>query len=209
MLGSASTVLFDGVEAVRGKGEAATYRQNQQEALSKLNQSYTDFTSSSLISKTPDKKGKVTTEQVDGVEKFYNEVEGGEKQEITPQAADRIKVQNNADGAGNYVVPGQYPVENGQVVKDLKKSADFAEAAKIHSELDDLIELETSKSKKDNYKIQLYQLAKLSQLATTAFTTGTTDFLMQKLDTYKKMSPEQLQAAGIEDPKTIDTQVDI
>jgi hypothetical protein len=198
--GQVSATAAFGYGAVR---EARTVREAREIAANELQKSYTDFMSSGLVSKSADKKGKLTVKEEDGVTKYFNETEEA-VQEIAPETYQRIKETFNADEAGNYTVPGEVPVdENGNVVIDKNKATQFAADAKLHSEFDNLIEAEASKEKADALKISLYQLSKLNNLAQTSFKHGTTDLLLQKLDSYTKLSPEKLQLAGIENPEEI------
>ena len=202
--GQVSATAAFGYGAVK---EARTVREAREIATNELQKSYTDFMSSGLVSKSADKKGKLTVKEEDGVTKYFNETEEA-VQEIAPETYQRIKETFNADEAGNYTVPGEVPVdENGNVVIDKNKATQFAADAKLHSEFDNLIEAEASKEKADNLKISLYQLGKLNNLAQKAFEHGTTELLLQKLDSYTKMSPEKLQQAGIDNPKEIEDTV--
>jgi hypothetical protein len=178
LMGAGSTVLVEGGSIIQGKGSAATYREEREKAIAELNKSYTDFTSTSLISRNPDKKGKVYSKEVDGETKYFDELDGN-PQEITENTAAKIRERYQANDNGEYTIKGDYPIENGQVVKDPVKAADFAKSFKVQSELDDLIEEEASKPNADALKLEMYQLEKLNDLAVTAFRTGSADLLVQ------------------------------
>jgi len=207
LIGAGQTALT----AAAGHGairEARTIREARELATNELQKSYTDFMSSSIMSKTKDKKGKLVIKTEDGVTKYFDESEEI-VQEINPETYQRIKETYNANEKGEYTVPGELPVdENGAPLIDKSKATEFAADAKLHSEFDNFIESEASKDRSDNLKISLFQLSKLNNLAQKAFKHGSTDLLLQKLDSYKKLSPEKLQAAGIENPEEIETTVE-
>lgn len=188
--------------------EAKSVRDARELAQNELGKAYTDFMSSSILSKSKDKKGKLFTKEEDGQSKFYNETEDRVEQ-ISFQTYQRIKEAYPTNDKGEYTVPGELPVDaDGNVEIDKVKAASFAAAAKLHSEFDNYIDTEATQANADNLKISLYQLAKLKNLAQMSFKHGTTDLLIQKLDSYTKLSPEKLQRAGISNPEEIQATVD-
>lgn len=199
------------ITAAAGYGavkEARTTREAREKAEEHLNKSYTDFMSSNILSKSNDKKGKLFTKEEDGQSKFYNETDE-RVEEVSFQTYQRIKEAYPPNEKGEYIVPGELPVDaEGNVEIDRSKAAEFAAAAKLHSEFDNFIDSEAVQPNVDNLKISLYQLSKLKHLAQMSFENGTTDLLIQKLDSYTKLSPEKLQRAGIENPEEIQQTVD-
>jgi hypothetical protein len=212
LMGSGGTVISSAYNKATGKdGPAKTYRDQRASAEQELNKQYTDFAYASLVQKSPNQKGKLSQEtDAAGTVKYFDEVAGSKygKQEISADTYARTKETFGAAEDGSYNIPGKFPIENGEIIKDPVRSAKFAAAATIHSELDDLIEVEAAKGNPDKLKLELYQLEKLGDLAQTAFKSGTTDLLIQKLNSYKTLDPGQLQQAGISDPKQVEDLVD-
>ena len=212
IMGSGGTVISSAYNKATGKdGPAKTYRDQRANAVQDLNKQYTDFAYASLVQKAPDQKGKLSQETDEaGSIRYFDEVAGSQygKQEISADTYARTKETFGAAEDGSYNIPGKFPIENGEIIKDPVRSANFAAAATIHSELDDLIEVEAAKGNPDKVKLELYQLEKLGDLAQTAFKSGTTDLLIQKLNSYKTLDPGQLQQAGISDPQQVSDLVD-
>jgi hypothetical protein len=190
-------------------GEAKNERLQKQKAKEDLNKAYTDFVNTSLIEKEPDTEGKlVRQEQEDGTIRYFNELNGAST-EIDEDQYNTIKEQTSADENGNYKIPGKIKLdEQGRVVKDLAKAAEFTASMKFQGELDNLIDLEAIKQNPDPIKLKLFELEKLSNLAQTAFRTGTTDLLMKKLDSFKDMGQESLQRFGIDSIEEVNSRID-
>lgn len=70
--GQVGVTAATGYGAVRG---ARTVREARETAVNELQKTYTDFMSSSLITKTADKKGKLSIKEEDGQTKYFNETE--------------------------------------------------------------------------------------------------------------------------------------
>lgn len=210
LIGSGSVAVASAVGA-GPRGQASEYRENQEKLEKALNKNYTDFFSASVAKKSDDIEAKVYTKEADGKTKYFNE-QGDNVTEISPDKFQQITDQYQPDANGNYVIKGKYEIDSeGNVLKDPVKAADFAKAAVIQSEYDDLIDIEASKQNTDNLKIQLYQLSKLNDLAQTAFQSGTADMLIQKLESYKSLPTEDIQQQGInpdEVASTIDNWTD-
>lgn len=188
--------------------QAREYRETKEKLEADLNSKYTDFFSASVAKKSKNKEARIFTKEQDGRTKYFNE-EDGAVTEISPDNYQQIKEQFNADEqTGNYVIKGKYEIDSeGNVVKDPVKSADFARAATVQSEFDDLIDVEASKPNVDKLKVQLYQLSKLDNLANSAFDAGTADMLIKKLESYKSLPADQLQQQGI-DPEEVGATID-
>lgn len=206
LIGSGSVAVASAV-GVGPRGQAKEYRETQEKLEKALNKNYTDFFSASVAKKADDIEAKVYTKEVDGKTKYFNEQEDNVT-EISPATFQQISEQYQPDANGNYIIKGKFEIDSdGNILKDPVKAAKFAQAVVTQSEYDDLIDIEASKPNVDKLKIKLYQLSKLNNLAQTAFQSGTTDALLQKLETYKSMSAEELQQQGI-DAKEVEATID-
>lgn len=210
LIGMAATAVSKGGQGGFGPlREAREFRAKREEALKSANTAYTDFFNSSFASKNPVVEGQVATKmQPDGTAKFYNTVEG-QTEEITQDDYNAIVNTYSPDESGKYKKGGDFVLDAaGNVVKDQAKAAEFAATTQYQSEMDNLIELESAKANADATKIQLYRLEKLRDLAQVAFRTGTTDLLIQKLETLKNPAQDKMASWGLSDPKEINDAVD-
>lgn len=190
-------------------GQARSERQQKLEAKESLNKAFTDFVSTSLIEKEPDTKGKlIRQEQQDGTIK-YSHQQGDTTSEIDEDAYNQMSAALSPDEDGNYVIPGKIKTDaEGRVVKDLAKAAEFTATMQYQGELDNLIDLEAVKQNPDPIKLRMFELEKLSNLALTAFKSGTTDLLMKKLDSFKDMGEASLQRFGIDNKEDVNEKID-
>lgn len=210
LIGMAATAVSKGGQGGFGPlREAREFRAKREEALKSANTAYTDFFNSSFASKNPVVEGQVATKmQPDGTAKFYNTVEG-QTEEITQDDYNAIVNTYSPDESGKYKKGGDFVLDAaGNVVKDQAKAAEFAATTQYQTEMDNLIELESAKANADATKIQLYRLEKLRDLAQVAFRTGTTDLLIQKLETLKNPAQDKMASWGLSDPKEINDAVD-
>ena len=190
-------------------GQAKAERLQKQQAKEELNKAFSDFVSTSLVKKEADVSGKLVREELpDGTVKYSNQV-ANNTSEITEDEYNNLRQTLNASEDGNYTIPGGIELdEQGNVVKDLAKAAEFTATMQYQSELDNLIDLEAVKQNPDPTKLRLYELEKLSNLAGIAFRTGTTDLLMKKLDSFKDMGEASLQRFGIDNPADVNEKID-
>lgn len=213
LIGGGETVVASGIGVFnKDMGpirEAANFRAREKQALADLNSSFTDFQQASILKKTPAKTGKLSrTMDENGAPVYSNTIEG-KTTPLTEQQYNEFLAQTGADETGNYTIPERIELSpEGVPQKDPVKGLEFAAKVKYQGELDNLIDLEASKEKADEHKIKLYQLSKLRDLATTAFQTGTTELLLEKLEGFKTYSPERLRAEGIESTREISAQID-
>ena len=210
LIGMAATAVSKGGQGGFGPlKEAREFRAKREEALKNANTAYTDFFNSSFASKNPVVEGQVATKmQPDGTAKFYNTV-GGQTEEITQDDYNALVNTYSPDESGKYKKGGDFVLDAaGNVVKDQAKAAEFAATTQYQSEMDNLIELESAKANADATKIQLYRLEKLRDLAQVAFRTGTTDLLVQKLETLKNPAQDKMASWGLSDPKEVNDSVD-
>ena len=210
--GSAVATSLPGLEKAFGGGvlgQARSERKQKLEAKESLNKAFTDFVSTSLIEKEPDTKGKlIRQEQQDGTIK-YSHQQGDATSEIDEDAYNQMSAALSPDEDGNYVIPGKIKTDaEGRVVKDLAKAAEFTATMQYQGELDNLIDLEAVKQNPDPIKLRMFELEKLSNLALTAFKSGTTDLLMKKLDSFKDMGEASLQRFGIDNKEDVNERID-
>jgi len=190
--------------------QAKSFREQRDLALESMNKSYTDFFSNDLLKKTPAVSGKLTKDVAEDGTAQYNHEQDGKVQSIDEVQYNNLVNQFQPDETGAYTVPEKLELgEDGLPLKDEVKAAAFAADVKYHGELDNLFDLEASKENANKYRLQLLQLEKLNNLAQTAFRSGTTELLLQKLDTLKQATPEQAQELGFTDPKELTSQLDI
>lgn len=190
-------------------GQAKAERLQKQQAKEELNKAFSDFVSTSLVKKEADVSGKLVREELpDGTVKYSNQV-ANNTSEITEDEYNNLSQTLNASEDGNYTIPGGIELdEQGNVVKDLSKAAEFTATMQYQSELDNLIDLEAVKQNPDPTKLRLYELEKLTNLAGIAFRTGTTDLLMKKLDSFKDMGESSLQRFGVDNPADVNEKID-
>ena len=190
-------------------GQAKAERLQKQQAKEELNKAFSDFVSTSLVKKEADVSGKLVREELpDGTVKYSNQV-ANNTSEITEDEYNNLRQTLNASEDGNYTIPGGIELdEQGNVVKDLAKAAEFTATMQYQSELDNLIDLEAVKQNPDPTKLRLYELEKLTNLAGIAFRTGTTDLLMKKLDSFKDMGEASLKRFGIDNPADVNEKID-
>jgi len=190
-------------------GEAKNERLQKQKAKEDLNKAYTDFVNTSLVQNEDDTKGKLTREeQPDGTVKYTHQV-GDTNTEIDEEQYNTIAEQVSLDEDGNYVIRGGVKLDDqGNVMKDMVKAAEFTANMRVQGELDNLIDLEAMKQEPDPIKLKLYELEKLSNLAQTAFKSGSTDLLMKKLESFKDMGEASLKRFGIDSPQEVNDRIE-
>jgi len=190
--------------------ESTTFRKNRDEAITNLNKSYTDYFTTNVLKKTPDKKGRLYTKEDENGIKFYNEVDGAAEQ-INQQDYVNLTERYNIDPAkgGQYTIKGEFELDaNGKPIRDPQKFEALTKDAIKFGELDDLIEQESLRTNPDLIKLELLEKEKLSLLAYQGFQSGTTDLLLEKLDMLKNSSQEELLAAGMDPAEDITAKID-
>lgn len=186
--------------------EARDYRKERDEHINSLNDAYTNFVEANIYKKDKDKTGKLFVRTTEEGEEYVNQIDGTENV-ISQIDYESLSEKYGVDPkkGGEYLVKGQFQFdETGQPIKDPVKVAQYIKDVATQGELDDFIEQESMKKDPDPLKLTLYKREKLAALAEQAFRSGSTELLIERLNTLKESSPEELIEMGI-DPKDAET----
>lgn len=208
ILGSAQ-VGIAGTMGLGAAGEAKSYREERERHLQSLQSTYTDFTKSTIFAKNDDTQAtlKKVANQDGTVDFIYQE--GSSEQKINEKDFALMAQKNGLDPntGGTFTIKGQFKFdEEGNLIRDPVKMAQFINDAVVHGEMDDLIDMEALRGAPDKRKLQLYKEQKLATLAEAAFDAGAADLLYDKFEQLQTASPEELLTMGI-DPDEAATEI--
>lgn len=192
-----------GISSAFGAGpteQANAFRKSRDQAIENLNKGYTDYLSTNVFEKTPDIPAQlVLRKDEEGNTKYINKL-GTTEVEINQQDYQALATKYNLDPlkGGAYTIKGTHIFDkNGQPIKNGEKVEKFYKHMFKEGEIDDLMEQEMLRGEPDKFKLALLQKERLAALALPGFQSGTTDILLERLESLKNSTDAELVEMGV------------
>lgn len=175
--------------------EAKRLSKERQTRIDSFNKSYTDLIDHSYALRKPDEEIDLTVEG----DKFFKTA-GGVKTELAPEQFQEEATKNNVDPekGGKYNIRGQYDIDDAGNIKANSALVNHVTNDAMESaEISDYMDLERISGNPDKVKQTIYRNMLVANLANQAFKSGTTDILMEHLDSLVAGDAQKLAGFGI------------